>query len=413
MVVLSLINKKYLDSVSVVIAKLVQIFRVTFFAAFCTIFCASNVQAESKTLDLLPVNGYLLVDYASGDVLAEKNSTKRLEPASITKVMTAYIVYQALASGKINLTNKVVTSKNAYNKEGSKSFLQLKKPYSVEQLLKGMVIQSGNDAAISLAEKVAGSEAAFVHLMNEQAQRLGMKDTSFANVTGLPNPGHYTTAADLAILARAMIRDFPQHYKLYSERSYTLEGIVQENRNQLLRQTNLQNEDGQRILIDGMKTGHTNAAGYCLLASGRTEDMRLISIVLGAGSDVQRTNSSLELLKYGFNNFKSRELFPAEYFVSEVKVWKGDKNEVAVGTQNSVNAILPTKNLSDIKTNLVLATEMQAPIKKGQSMGSIEMIYKDKLILEIPLVALESVDQGGILSLLTDSLLQKFLGLFN
>lgn len=368
--------------------------------------------ADNDELDLLPVSGYLLMDYDSGEILAAKNADARLAPASITKVMTAYVIYMALAKGDIAMSNKMVTSKNAYNKVGSKSFLQLQKPYAVEELLKGMVIQSGNDAAISLAEKVAGSENAFVILMNEQAKRLGMMKTNFVNVTGLPNDDHYTTAEDLAKLAQAMIRDFPEHYQLYSQKSYTLEKIQQENRNQLLRQQNLKTEAGDRIIIDGLKTGHTESAGYCLLASGKTDKMRLISVVLGAGSDAQRTSASMELLSYGFNKFNSVELFPANHFVREVRVWKGADKQVWVGTLDAVNAIVPLGQRDQLKTNLVLATEMEAPIRKGQSMGHIEVMNGDQQVAKVPLVAMNDVEEGGIVRNLTDRLLEKTLSVF-
>ncbi|MBL8509801.1 MAG: D-alanyl-D-alanine carboxypeptidase, partial [Chitinimonas sp.] len=288
---------------------------------------ALSVQAGAAALPVPPApdlsaTAYLLLDFNSGTTLAAKDADRRIEPASLTKLMTAYLTFQALKDGRIKMDQQFTVSEKGWRTEGSRMFLDPKKPASVSDMIKGMIVQSGNDACVTLAEAIAGSEETFAGMMNQQAARLGMKHTHFMNSTGLPDPQHYTTARDLGILAAAIIRDFPQHYPIYSMRDFRYNNISQPNRNLLLYR------DPQ---VDGMKTGHTDSAGYCLVASKRDGQRRVLSVVLGTDSDITRANESARLLGYGMQFFDVPKLFAARQPVSQVKVYKGASNTVPVG----------------------------------------------------------------------------------
>ncbi len=275
----------------------------------------------------VPVRGYVLMDYQSGNILAEMNSNERMEPASITKLMTGYVIYQALKSGKIHLDDQVTISEKAWRTQGSKMFIKVGSQVSVEDLLMGMVVQSGNDATVALAEHVAGSEDTFVKLMNQEAERLGMKNSHFTNTPGMPDPNHYMSARDIAVLSRAIIREFPEHYARYSVASFKYNNIEQQNRNQLM----LTDRS-----VDGIKTGHTQSAGYCLAASAKRDETRLISVVLGAQKMRERFQATQTLLNYGFSFFESRKLHDPGTPIVTARIWKGEESELPLGVTQGV-----------------------------------------------------------------------------
>ncbi len=345
---------------------------------------------------------YLLQDYHSGRILAEKRSDERMEPASLTKMMTAYVVEQELRLGNIKLSDKVRISEKAWRMPGSRMFVEVGSYVTVEELLKGVIIQSGNDASVALAEYVAGSEEAFVSLMNSYAQALGMTGTHYVNSTGLPHPDHYTTARDLAILATAIIRDFPEHYAIYAEKEYTYNGIRQYNRNKLL---------WQDPSVDGIKTGHTESAGYCLVASAKRGDMRLISVVLGADSENKRASESQKLLTYGFRFFETHKLYSAGEPLTEVRIWKGAKEKLALGLAEDLWVTVPRGHYKDLQAEMRLPPQIIAPVNEGQVIGAANIyLGKDK---ERPwarrdLVALESVPEGSLWQIISDEVLLWF-----
>ena len=281
-----------------------------------------------QTPSLLPrppaiaTNAYLLVDYNSNTIIAEKNSTLLVEPASLTKMMTMYIVDSEIKAGKLKLDQPILISKNAWQATGSRMFLNVDTRVTVEELIKGVIIQSGNDASVALAEHIAGSEQSFADLMNSYAQMLGMKDSHFVNATGMPDKEHVTTAKDMAILARAIIKNFPETYKIYAQKEFVYNGIHQQNRNQLL---------WRNPIVDGIKTGHTDNAGYCLVASGKVADMRLIAVVMGAKSDKSRTEEANKLLTWGFRFYESNLVRQANVKLQDVKVWMGKDKKLDIG----------------------------------------------------------------------------------
>ena len=345
---------------------------------------------------------YLLEDYHSGRVLAEKNADKRMEPASLTKMMTAYVVEQELRQGNISLDDKVRISEKAWRMPGSRMFIEVGSQVTVGDLLKGVIIQSGNDASVALAEHVAGSEEAFVSLMNSYAKALGMTGTHYVNATGLPHKDHYTTARDLAILARAIIRDLPEHYSLYSEKEFTYNGIRQFNRNKLL---------WQDPTVDGIKTGHTESAGYCLVASAQRGDMRLISVVLGTKSENKRASESQKLLTYGFRFFETHKLYSAGEPLTEVRIWKGAKEKLTLGLAEDLWVTVPRGHYDDLKAEMRLPPQIIAPVEKGQVIG-VANVYlgdkKDQPWAKRDLVALEAVPEGSLWQVISDEVLLWF-----
>lgn len=335
----------------------------------------------------LPVKSYLLMDFATGEVIAESNADTQVEPASLTKIMTVYTVADGLAKGLIRLEDRPVISEYAWRQEGSRMFIEVGKQVSVDELLHGDIIQSGNDASVALAEHLSGTEEVFASVMNEHAARLGMKSSGFANSTGLPNPGTYTTARDMALLARALVAEFPDIYKIFSEPEYTFNGITQRNRNGLL---------GRDPSVDGMKTGYTEAAGYCLVASAVRDGMRLVSVVMGAGSDGARTRASQALLNYGFRFYESRRLYAAKAPITTGKVWQGGLDEVQVGLAGNLDMLLPRADLGDsLKAVAELHKPLIAPLAEGQEVGKMVVSYKDKPVKTLPLVTLSAVPEGS------------------
>lgn len=341
-------------------------------------------------------SGHLLIDFDSNHILAELNADQRLEPASLTKIMTAYTVMRELRAGNIALTDEVLISKKAWRTPGSRMFIEVGKKISVDLLLKGMIIQSGNDASVALAEHVAGSEETFANLMNEHALRLGAVQTHFTNSTGLPGEEHYTTPRDIARIAAATIREFPEFYKLYSVKSFTFNKITQQNRNKLL---------WRDEAVDGMKTGHTDAAGYCLVASAKKENMRLISVVMGTSSENARAKESQSLLNYGFRFFETHRLYGAGEALSRTRVWKGSKERLRLGLKDDLYVTIPRRTYDNLKANMNIDQQIMAPIKRGQVLGKVNIALEGNTLEEIPLVALESIGEGGIWQTVKDSAL--------
>ncbi len=333
---------------------------------------------------------FILVETNSNTVLAEYRANEKLEPASITKLMTAYVVYQSIANGLISLDDKTVISAQARNMGGSRMFLEQGSHVSIDNLLSGLVIQSGNDAAIALAEAVAGDESRFVELMNKQAHALGMLNTQFKNVSGMPTEGHYTTARDIAILARAIIYDFPEHYGRYSKKSFTWNNITQENRNSLL----YKNPN-----VDGLKTGHTEAAGYCLAASAKRGNMRLISVVLGTQSNRARTQASNSLLNYGFDNFSNQKLYSAGQKIVDTNVQNGTQKQVAIAITKDVVLTLPRVNPKQgLQAKLQLDKPLIAPLTKGTILGRINIEKDGKQLTSVPAIATQDIEELGFFS---------------
>lgn len=347
----------------------------------------------------LPASSYILADADSERVIAEKEADTPVEPASLTKIMTGYLVFQSLAEGLISLQDKVLISANAGHMPGSKMFLETGSLVSVEDLIQGMIVQSGNDATVALAEHIAGTEDAFVDLMNAQAKELGMEHTHFVNATGMPDPNHYSTARDILKLTRSLIRKFPQEYRWYSQKEFTWSGIKQSNRNKLL---------WQDKRVDGVKTGHTESAGYCLVTSAVDDKMRLISVVLGTKSDSARLRQSQALLNYGFRFFETRRLYKRHDKLADAKVWKGNKDSIALGTANDVYITYPKRQSDDLSANIERPRLLEAPVNAGASLGKLTISLEGTILKEEPLIALDTVEEGGLITKLKDSILLYF-----
>ncbi len=336
---------------------------------------------------------YILIDHHTQHVIAEKNADERNDPASITKLMTAYIVYKALAQGNIELTDQVLVSEKAWRAPGSRMFIEVGKYVSIEELLQGLIVQSGNDASIALAEHIAGSESAFADLMNTQAKALGLNGSHFMNATGLTHEQHYTTARDIAALSTAIIRDFPEQYKRYSVKEYTYNNITQKNRNRLL---------WRDPSVDGLKTGHTDAAKYCLASSALRDGMRLTSVILGAPSSNARVTQSQSLLNYGFRFFETHSLYDNQQTLITKRVWYGEEKEIQLGVAEDVVITLARGRYKDIQPHLELPTRLEAPIEKGQVLGKVIIAVTEHDNIEYDLVALQSIDEGSLMRKLSD-----------
>jgi len=336
----------------------------------------------------IAARAYLLLDFKSGQQLAARDPQQRVEPASLTKLMTAYLTFAALKQKRIQPDQPVTVSEHAMRAEGSRMFIQPGKPVSVDELMRGMIVQSGNDASIALAEAIAGSEEAFVVMMNREAQRMGLINTRFANAAGFSHPQHYSTAQDLAELAAALIRDYPEYYPLYSQKEFSYNGIAQFNRNRLL---------WTDPSVDGMKTGYTENAGYCLITSARRGERRLISVVLGAASESARASESQKLLKFGFQAYDGVRLYSGREPVATLPVFKGTANEVKAGFLSDFDVALPRGNRDKLKASIESLQPLLAPIRVGQRIGTIKVTLDGKPYREIPVVALEAVPVAGIL----------------
>ncbi|MCU7815212.1 MAG: D-alanyl-D-alanine carboxypeptidase [Candidatus Thiodiazotropha sp. (ex Lucinoma kastoroae)] len=340
--------------------------------------------------------GYLLIDFHSRKVLAEKGAGNRLEPASLTKIMTAYTVFRELKQGNINLEERVLISEKAWRTPGSRMFIEVGKKIKMIDLIKGMIIQSGNDACVALAEHIAGSEDTFAELMNSHARRLGMSDTHFTNSTGLPHDDHYTTPADIAKVAAATIGEFPEYYPWYNDKSYVFNGIEQHNRNKLL---------WRDESVDGMKTGHTEAAGYCLVASAQRERMRLISVVMGTKSEESRAQSSQSLLNYGFRFYETHQLYSAGKVLNRARIWKGEREKLPLGLTEDLNITIPRHQYQNLDARMEIELRIMAPVKQGEVLGHVSVTLNGEPITEASLVALKSIADGNIWQQVKDSAL--------
>jgi D-alanyl-D-alanine carboxypeptidase (penicillin-binding protein 5/6) len=347
----------------------------------------------------LAATSYLLMDYDTGTVITEKDPDKRVEPASLTKMMTAYLVLGAIAQQGVKPDDLVFVSRNAHAAIGSRTFLEPESQVTVRDLMYGLVVQSGNDASIALAEHIGGSEEGFVSMMNQVAAQLGMKDTNFANSTGLPHPEHYSTARDLALLASVIIRDYPQHYRLYSVKEFTYNGIRQRNRNTLL----LRDPS-----VDGMKTGHTESAGYCLVASAKRDNMRLISVLLGARNEELRSTESMKALNYGFRFYENVTLGEPGSKLGDVRVWGGVADAIDMGVERGHRLTLQSGQSEQLERSFQIQRGLVAPVSQGQTVGRIDYTLDGKLVAQLPLVALGDVQRGGFFKRSMDSLKRMF-----
>ncbi len=369
---------------------------------------AAQAQATAPTAIASPPvvigKAWVVLDAGSGRILAGQNYNEKLEPASITKVMTSYVIAAEMAAGRVKADDQVTMTEEAWRlggagTDGSYSGFPVNQSAPLVDMEKGMVVQSGNDAAIALAQHVAGTTAAFADLMNHYAGKIGMKNSHFVNPTGLPDPNHYSTAYDLALLGRALAKDFPTAYSYNSIKEFTVGPITQQNRNLLL---------WRDSTVDGIKTGHTASAGYCLMASAKRSDMRLVSVILGSDSMEHRSSDSLALLNWGFRFFESKTLFPANKPLQTTRVWKGSITDLPVGTLQPVSVVVPRGQGADLKAVIDVQKAIVAPLKKGQVVGTVKVMQGDKVVSTEPLVALADVAEGGFFRRLWDSLLMLF-----
>ena len=370
--------------------------------AILLLFVASALQAEPLPVPKAPSIGakaFILEDFDSGRIIADKDSNKPVEPASITKLMSAYAVFKELHSGNITLSDMVTISEKAWRTPGSRMFVEVGKQVSVEDLMQGMIVQSGNDATVALAEYVAGSEDSFAALMNRHAEALGLKDTHFVNSTGLPDPQHYMTARDIALLAAAIIREFPEYYKWYSQKKFTYNDITQYNRNKLL---------WRDESVDGMKTGHTDSAGYCLVTSAKKDDMRLISVVLGTDSEKARADASQALLNYGFRFYETHKLYDAGQQLATARVWKGETDSVSLGLDSPLYATVPRGQYKALAASMTINNRIMAPVSKNEMLGSVQVQLGDAVIAGKNLVALQGVGEGSFWQRIVDEALLYF-----
>lgn len=349
-------------------------------------------------------SSYILIDAVTGTVLTEFNSDAALPPASLTKIMTTYVADNEIAAGNISLNDEVFVSVKAWQAEGSKMFIQEGTKVRLEDIMRGVIIQSGNDSAIALAEHIAGSEEAFADMMNQHAQLLGMSQSHFTNASGLPDPVHVMSARDLSTLARAVITRFPEPYKMYGEREFTYNNIRQPNRNSLLFTDRN---------VDGMKTGFTDDAGYCLVASAVRDGMRLITVVMGTPSTDARAQETQKLLTYGFRFYETAQVIAANQVMGNTKVWSGKAESVDVGVQEALTATIPRGQLAKLTTELTLDETIKAPIAVGQALGKLKVMLGDQVYYDGPAVALQAVEAGSWLKQLMDWLHLFFLSLFS
>lgn len=360
-----------------------QLFRTLLLA----LFFISNSQAVVPEAPEINASGYLLMEMHSGKVLVEKNADQRLEPASLTKIMTAHVVFEEIAKGKLKLSDMVHISEKAWKTEGSRMFVKVNSDVSVEDLLRGLIIQSGNDSAVALAEHIAGSEDAFAGLMNAHAAQLGMTSTNFVNSTGLPHPDHYTTPSDIVKVTAATIRDYPDFYPMYAEKQFTYNEIKQYNRNNLLWRNNA---------VDGVKTGHTEAAGFCLVSSAKYDQMRLIAVVMGTESAKARIKESQALLAFGSRFYETHRLYEAGQKLTENRVWFGDQKILALGIGEDVYVTIPRRDYDNLKPTLEVKAKLEAPINKGDSLGNVTVMLGNDVVTTRPLVALAQVEKGSL-----------------
>ena len=364
------------------------------------LFCASaHAAVPIPAPPKVAAKNFIIVDVNSGQVLAEQDADAQAEPASITKLMTSYVIYKELEAGRLSMDDMVTISEKAWRMGGSRMYVEVDTKVSVHDLMKGLIIQSGNDATVALAEHVAGTERAFVDLMNQYATELGMSNTYFVNSTGWPAEGHLTSARDIATLAVAVVREFPEHYAWYKEKVFTYNNIKQYNRNKLL-----WSDDS----VDGIKTGHTESAGYCLVASAVRSDMRLVTVVLGTDSEKSRASVSQSLLNYGFRFFETHKLYSAGEILNRSRVWKGDSDKVSLGLLEDLYITIPRGSYGQLEAVMDVDANIEAPLDKGSQHGAVRVTLAEEEMLQAPLVALESVNEGSLFQIAKDHILQLF-----
>ncbi len=373
-------------------------------ALFIACLAANAAIAQVQPPPAIDAKAYVLIDFSTGKVLAAQNENARLEPASITKLMTAYSVYKALAAGAVKMTDAVMVSENAWRtggagSGGSTTMLPINSSAPLEVMLRGMIIQSGNDASIALAEHLAGSESAFSDVMNKHAKELGLTNSHFMNATGLPDPNHYMSAADIAKLSQAIIKEFPEHYAWYREKDYVFNGIRQGNRNLLLYRD---------PSVDGLKTGHTSSAGYCLAASAKRGDMRLISVVMAMVNEEARAKASAELLNYGFRFYETRQLYKAGQKLAEARVWKGTAEQVALGAARDLWVTLPRGALDQIQASTEAPRDLIAPLDTKTPVGKLRLTLAGQPVGEVPIVPITAVAEGSLWRQAVDTALLWF-----
>lgn len=374
-----------------------MIARITTFFVLLLPLVVQTVSAQNPVMPSPPsidASSYMLVDYHSGRVIAEKNATEEVQPASLTKMMTTYIAGEEINEGHIKLQDEVLISEKAWRMGGSRMFIEVNTRVTVEDLLKGIIIQSGNDASVALAEHISGSEEVFAQLMNQTAATLGMNNTHFENSTGMPSPGHVTTAQDLVKLAMALVRDHPELYAMHAVKDFTYNGIKQPNRNQLL---------WRDSSVDGIKTGHTEDAGYCLVASAEREGMRLISVVMGTSSMQARTSHTKALLEYGFRFFETKRIAESKHVLGSARIWKGAEEQINYGLAEDLYITVPRGEAGKIEQNVDLAKPLIAPLTAGEALGNLSVNLGDETLIERPVIALHAVEQAGLFNRLVDS----------
>ncbi|MBE0494141.1 MAG: D-alanyl-D-alanine carboxypeptidase [Thiomicrospira sp.] len=378
-----------------------------FFVLLAVSISATSVRANTPFVSPVPPSvagtAHFVIDYHSDAIISEKDADMQIEPASLTKIMTGYVVFNELKLGRIQMDDMVTISKKAWRMPGSRMFIEVGKQVSVEDLIKGMVIQSGNDASVALAEHIARTEENFADIMNQYAEQLGMTNTNFLNATGLPNPAHLTTARDLSILTKALIRDFPDFYDWYSEKRFTFNGITQYNRNRLL---------WQDPTVDGLKTGHTESAGYCLVSSAKRNDMRIIVIVVGTDSATQRVSESQKLLNYAFRFFETHKLFEASQRLVDARIWGGERDTLGVGLADELFVTVPRGQYQNLKVETSLPPQVNAPIQQSDNIGQLVINLNGQVLLEKPLIALSEIEEGSFFKKLFDRVKLFFQNLF-
>lgn len=387
--------------------KILELPRMTRKSAIAALLLLPSFSYAATVLSAPPElnnKSYVLMDYETGQILASKN--EKLAPASMTKMMTSYIIEQKLLKGELTENEQVRMNESAWCKGSSSEscmYVPLNGTATVLEMLRGIIIQSGNDASKAMAEHIAGNEGTFAHMMNQEAKRIGMTNTQFINSTGMPAEGHYSTAKDMAVLAQHIIKDSSKYYPIYSEKEFTFNGIKQGNRNALLYTD---------PSVDGLKTGHTDEAGYCLTTSSKRGPMRLISVIFGTPSMSERADQTRALLAWGFANFETANVQPANQVLAKAKVWFGKENEVQVGLAENFNVTMPKGKADGIKTQLVVQPNLSAPLQKGQVVGKLVASLDGKVIAEKPLVALKPVEEAGFFARLIDHIKQFFSNLF-
>jgi D-alanyl-D-alanine carboxypeptidase (penicillin-binding protein 5/6) len=368
------------------------------------LFIAAHLIATSALAAALPIpkppstsaKSFIVQDFESGRVLAENNADQSVEPASITKLMTAYVIFNELQAGNITLSDLVTISEKAWRTPGSRMFVEVNKQVAVEDLLQGMIVQSGNDATLALAEYIAGSEETFAALMNRHAEEIGMTGSHFVNSTGLPDENHYMTAKDIARLATLLIRKYPEYYNWYSQKEYTFNDITQYNRNKLL---------WRDESVDGLKTGFTDSAGYCLVTSASKDGMRLITVVLGTESANARVNASQALLNYGFRFFETHKLYDAGTRLTTSRIWKGSTETVPLGLDEALYVTIPRGQYKSLDASMSIDDLIMAPVKEGQALGTVQVKLSDEVVADQPLVSLQSIGEGSFWQRISDEAL--------